>query len=73
MLTEDEAKGKDCFMSYPADYAGRCAGSKCMAWRWGTPISQDRDGEFFNPATTPRDKDSTPRGYCGLAGKPEKL
>ena len=39
----------------------RCIASKCMAWRW----------DKTECLAFPDDEIDEPRGYCGLAGKPE--
>ena len=67
ILTEDEAKTKECPKLWPG-YATllaaenthdislpNCCASKCMASRW-------YDAEYFSPR----------RGYCGFASKPSK-
>ncbi|MDR2489474.1 MAG: hypothetical protein LBD42_08300 [Desulfovibrio sp.] len=65
LLTEDEAKEKACCKIMPHKQSGglvtaACLASGCMAWRF-VPIAQIH-GEI---------RIDTPRGYCGLAGRPE--
>ena len=61
-MTEDEAKKKYCVHQITSDQsAPKCDGSLCMAWRW----IRERDYGKIADGT------ATPKGYCGLAGKPE--
>ena len=41
----------------------KCAGSRCMAWRWADNIVKHNKLELA-------DGKSTTHGYCGLAGGP---
>ncbi len=70
---------RDNRMSKAEGQIGCCIGSACMAWRWRHPTAF-RGEEYLtknHPLTTPNDWVSSdvvcdiPRGYCGLAGKPE--
>jgi len=56
MFTEEEAKKRICpFWAVSSDWSIRCEGANCMMWRWA-----DWPG-----------KTEKPRGYCGLAGRPQ--
>lgn len=47
----------------------KCAGSRCMAWRWA-----DKGDRYFDPALqawASKPDLSTTHGYCGLAGRPQ--
>jgi hypothetical protein len=79
-LTDEEARREVCphmtwmvnesdvinFKVSPIYAQQSCRGSDCkMAWRWKSPQATFPNGaiDFF--------REQTPRGYCGLAGKPE--
>jgi len=56
LVTDKEARKKICpLLNVPFQTPAYCQGSKCMFWRWS-----NRPGE-----------EKEPKGYCGLAGKPE--
>jgi hypothetical protein len=48
---EDEAIVKLCPLTMASEYAQKCFGSRCMAWRWDRPNGND----------------SPPYGFCGMA------
>lgn len=57
MYTEEEASKIFCPLAMlNEENIQKCAGHKCMAWRWGE--HEVRDGKWV------------PIGYCGLGGKP---
>ena len=63
LLTEEEAREKYCPFWASGDWTINCEASKCMMWRWVKEAISDY---------IPGEKDSPkPRGYCGLASKPE--
>jgi len=55
MYTEKEAFERFCPIWSNDNYNIRCISSKCMMWRWYSQSEIDKP----------------PKGYCGLAGKPE--
>ena len=71
MLTEDEAKKKDCPLGslnvlaakasgeVPSDYLAwcKCTASECMMWHWHK-LNDER-----------KTVANSPLGYCGLAGR----
>lgn len=59
LLSEQYARLKTCCVSQTSE---RCVASDCMAWRWKPALTID-DG---------RQEVKTERGYCGMAGKPER-
>lgn len=81
-MTEEEAKLKPCIGPAPqntgelwnpgADGVIRfgCAGSTCLAWRWGIGNSIDGYTEHEPHPSVPKRPDVIYGGYCGLAGKP---
>ena len=78
MLTEEEAKLKFCPMTFSGSSEGSsCVASNCMAWRWGESLFEPIGGqkvlrEGARSKIVPNDdRLETPRGYCGLAGRPE--
>lgn len=70
-MTEEEARGRMCptrSHQYPefGKHEGRthrCEVAQCMAWRWE---------ENCAPSDKEWNKELTPRGFCGLAGRPFK-
>ena len=44
----------------------KCAGSRCMAWRWADEAVPELKDDGLNI----RRVFSTTHGYCGLAGRP---
>lgn len=67
LLTEEEAKKKDCWQLSPDknEQPPYCTASKCMAWRW------IKESKFIDCNPTLKFKPQSEwKGYCGLANKP---
>ena len=76
ICTEKDANEKCCCANAndraPADAHGWCIASKCMAWCWLDPLTDDGTachlgptGMFIIDDNEPRPLDQR-RGYCGL-------
>ena len=48
---EDEAIVKLCPLTMSSEFAQKCFGSRCMAWRWDMPEDEDSP---------------PPYGFCGM-------
>jgi hypothetical protein len=64
LLTEEEAKRKDCCTKTPEEFV-HCQASNCMAWRW---IEDSKWLNLDRKAKIDLKRQENWLGYCGLAG-----
>lgn len=71
MIVEEKMANEKVCCGPALDTGIKCAGSRCMAWRWRIDKvlvkSEDPDDPVKEYYTAQL---STTHGYCGLAGRP---
>lgn len=68
IVEEKKADKKEC--CGPGGKGLKCAGSRCMAWRWADTSQRNYIDPYGNVSPSINREPSTTHGYCGLAVRP---